>query len=85
MSTPAHESQRMTLSRVVELMLSRGQHDRSSVTLSRNAKGDTQIEVVVRVGGGDTGIDTPQEAEQVATTIYDRLREAYPYGAGAGS
>ncbi len=50
----------------------------SSVKLVRNAKGDTQIEVKVRVG--DTAADVA-EAERIARQVYDNLHGAY--GAGA--
>jgi hypothetical protein len=36
-------ARRMTLSHVLELLLARSASDRSSVTLTRNAKGETQI------------------------------------------
>ena len=75
---------RMTLSQVVEQLLQRGSSEHSSVTLSRNSKGETQIEVVVRTGdAGD--VLTIEEAEQAATAVYDRLRELYVYGAGNGA
>lgn len=48
----------------------------SSVSITRNAKGDAQFEVVVR------GIDA-EACEQLATTIYDRLVELYPRAAEA--
>src|SRR5207244_12067809 len=46
-------SKRMTLSQVVEALLNRGGGERSSVALSRNAKGETQIGATVRTA--DTG------------------------------
>lgn len=66
---------RVTLSYVLEQLLTRGQHDRSSVTLARNAKGDTQIEVVVRTG---EGIETITDAQELAGQVYDTLRNRYP-------
>jgi len=69
----------MTLSQVVELLLSRGSAQSSSVTLTRNAKGDTQIEVTVRTDP-EIGIHGPAEASAAAATVYDRLRELYPFG-----
>lgn len=71
--------QRMTLSRIVEQLLRRGSVEHSSVTLSRNSKGDTQIEVVVRTGDGSP-VKTIDEAEAAAIAVYDRLRERYPHG-----
>lgn len=47
---------------------------RSSVKLTRNAKGDTQIEVKVRLG------DDPMELDQTSTAaqaIYDELSSKY--------
>lgn len=67
----------MTLSQVVEKLLERGGTEHSSVTLSRNAKGATQIEVVVRTG--DSGaVATVEEAEAVAISVYERLASRYP-------
>ncbi len=78
MSTPA--PRRVTLSHVVEELLaslhkSAGEH--SSVRLSRNAKGDTQIEVVVRTGE-EAGLETIESAVAKAREVYDGLRSAYP-------
>lgn len=68
---------RLTLSEIVRLLLSRTPHDRSSVTLTRNAKGVTQIEVTVRTGDDDA-LATPRDAEREAVEIYERLRATYP-------
>lgn len=84
MKTPAPEStwphvagKRMTLSNVLELLLTKSGGEHSSVTLSRNARGETQIEVVVRTG--DTGtLATADDAAEKAVELYDRLRELYP-------
>ncbi len=43
---------------------------RSSVKLARNAKGDTQIEVKVRVGDTVTEVDA---AKQIALATYQQL------------
>lgn len=52
-----------------------GEH--STVKLTRNAKGDTQIEVSVRTG--DTpGVETAADASAEAVRLYDNLRELYP-------
>jgi hypothetical protein len=80
----AEAPKRMTMGRVVELLLQRGSSNSSSVTLTRNAKGETQIEVVVRTDD-EHGIDTPGEASAVAETIYDALRAKYPFGAESGT
>jgi hypothetical protein len=68
---------RLTLSQIVEILLQRSPRDHSSVSLTRNAKGETQIEVVVRTG--DAGeLLTVAEAEAEAAEVYDRLRARYP-------
>lgn len=74
---------RMSLSQVVELLLAKGSSQSSSVSLTRNAKGETQIEVVIRTDR-EAGISSPQAAELAAQDIYDRLRTAYPFGAEQG-
>lgn len=72
---------RMTLSRVVEALLERREHGASSVTLSRNAKGETQIEVVVRTSESGA-VKTIEQAEAAARATYDSLRRAYPLASG---
>jgi hypothetical protein len=85
--TPAAETtpaKRMSLSQVVEHLLNRGSSQSSSVSLTRNAKGETQIEVVVRTdAGGD--VSTIEDAETVAVKVYDRLRETYTFGGENGT
>lgn len=52
-----------------------GEH--STVKLTRNAKGDTQVEVSVRTG--DTpDVQTVDAAAAKAVEVYDRLRLLYP-------
>ena len=72
---------RMTLTRVVEMLLERGSHGASSVTLSRNAKGETQIEVVVRTSD-DGPVRTPEDAQAVAIDVFETLRTRYPMAWG---
>lgn len=68
---------RLSLSQIVEILLTRGNTERSSVTLTRNAKGVTQIEVTVRTG--DTPeVATAADAVKVASSLYTDLRAAYP-------
>lgn len=81
MSTP---TPRVTNSEIIRRLLERGGSEHSSVTITRNAKGETQLEVVVRTGEGGE-VTTPAQAEQLATEIYDRLRERYPFGETAPS
>jgi hypothetical protein len=59
--------------------LNRGGQDHSTIELSRNAKGDTQIRVSVRTGEG--GVETVDEARAKATEQYEHLRELYPMAA----
>lgn len=61
---------RMTVSRMAELLATRTHTARPSVTLSRNAKGDTQIEVVCPA-------DTIEEASEAACKVYDEMCERY--------
>jgi len=68
---------RVTLSEIVTQLLARSGGDRSSVTLTRNAKGVTQIDVTVRTGD-HSDVVTALDAERVATEIYERLRGRYP-------
>lgn len=78
--TAAPESERprrLTLSQILEHMLQRGGSDRSSVELTRNAKGATQIGVTVRTGNQDDA-HTIEDAAQRAVEIYDGLRLRYP-------
>jgi hypothetical protein len=70
---------RLTLSQIVEMQLhamARGGQEHSTVELSRNAKGDTQIRVSVRTGEGD--VETVEQARMRAQEQYDHLRELYP-------
>lgn len=79
-ATPVVPS-RMTLSRVVEMLLTRNAGEKSVVALTRNANGDTQIEV--RVGtGNDADVQTVEEAEAKAREVYDRLAAAYSVDRG---
>lgn len=76
-TTQPEKPKRLTLSEILALMLQRGGSDRSSVSLTRNAKGQTQIEVTVRTGNQDDAA-TAEQAATKATTIYDALRWRYP-------
>jgi hypothetical protein len=74
------ESGRLRMSEVTRSLLAAlsktgGEH--STVKLTRNAKGDTQIEVSVRTG--DTPeVETAADAMAEAVRLYDSLREVYP-------
>lgn len=74
-----HTARRLTLSDIVELLLTalaRHSGDHSGVKLSRNARGETQIEVSVRTG--DPGIETVEQARMRAEEQYEHLRSLYP-------
>lgn len=47
---------------------------RSSIKLTRNAKGDTQIEIKVRVGDTEAEIN---EARRIAVATYKGLRDEF--------
>lgn len=68
---------RLTVSEILELVLTRGTPKRSGVTLTRNASGETQIEVTVTTGG-DGEAATLEAAEAQAQAVYDRLSLVYP-------
>lgn len=77
MSADPARGKRLSLSEVVELLLARNSAERSSVSLARNAKGETQIEVTVR--SGETGdVTTAHDCARVARELYDELRLEYP-------
>lgn len=70
---------RLTQAQLIERLLhalNRGAQDHSTIELSRNAKGDTQIRVSVRTGEG--GIETVEEARAKAEEQYEHLRKLYP-------
>lgn len=71
--------QRITTSEIIRRMLEKGSSEHSSVTLARNSKGDVQIEVIVRTGESEH-VSTVEQAEQLATAVYDRLADKYAYG-----
>jgi hypothetical protein len=80
-SAGADHAKRLSLSQILEMVLTRGDRDRSVVTLSRNAAGETQIEVKVRVGDSDEVV-TVDDASEKASELYDLLRIDYPTTAG---
>ncbi len=76
-TTPTIRPHRLSLSDVLSMVLARGSGNQDSVSLSRNAKGETQVEVVCRAREGET-------VEQVgarARREYNRNRRSYPYAA----
>lgn len=71
--------ERPTYSDLIDRLLSvmtRTAGERSSVKLTRNARGDTQIEVMVRTGEHDIG--SIDGARLEAKRQYDLLAAAYP-------
>jgi hypothetical protein len=72
---------RASLSEIVRLLLARGSSERSSVTLTRNAAGATQMEVSVRTGD-DGDVLTAEDAERKAVEIYARLDARFPASEG---
>jgi len=74
---PPEPRKRLTLSEIVEALLQRGGREHSSVTLTRNAKGETQIEVVVRTGESPE-VESIEDAETKAMDVFERLRARYP-------
>jgi len=78
--TTTKPPKRLTLSEILQAHLDRMAHaggERSSVELTRNAKGDTQIKVTVRTGDSDDTA-TVESATAKAREIYDALRMVYP-------
>ena len=68
---------RLTLSQIVEMLLTRGVGERSSVKITRTASGDTTIDVMVRTGDDGETL-TVADAEAKAAAVYDRLSALYP-------
>jgi hypothetical protein len=67
---------RLTVSEVARKLLDHaGGGSDSSVTLTRNAKGVAQFEVIVRHAD-------PAEARRIATVVYDDLVFRYPHPNG---
>lgn len=76
----AGSTRRVTISEVLRAHLAHLTQtggERSSVKLTRNARGETQIEVVVRTGDSSE-ITTAAEDMAEATRLYDSLSLVYP-------
>ena len=76
-AAPAPLRQSEILRAFLERMKASGQGEHSTVKLSRNAKGDTQIEVSVRTGESDE-VATVDDAAAKAKAVYDTLAAFYP-------
>lgn len=74
---PTPRPKRLSLSEILEHLLTRSRSERSSVTLSRNASGETQIDVQVRTAD-DGEVRTVDDAAAKAQAIYDGLAATYP-------
>lgn len=84
---PDAKPRRLTLSEILQAHLDRMAHaggEHSSVELTRNAKGDTQIKVAVRTGDTDDTA-TVDDAAAKARHVYDLLRGFYPHPGPDGS
>lgn len=67
---------RLSISEVARMLLERPTRAASgSVTLTWNAKGDTQVEVVVPTSDE---LPTIADAAEAAEAVYDALKERYP-------
>jgi hypothetical protein len=77
---PKHP-QRLSLSETLRLLLTRQTSEPSAVTLTRNAAGETVIEVKVKAAE-DGGLAAVEEAAEHAVDIYEQLRVHYPYASG---
>jgi len=77
------KAKRLSLSEILAAHLAamnRSSSEHSSVRLARNARGDTQVEVVVRTGDSPD-VSTVDECAAKAADVYDRLRLIYPMNA----
>lgn len=74
---PVERPKRLSLSQILELVLTRGASERSVVGLTRNAAGETQIDVRVSTGT-DGEAATIEDAERKALEVYERLVAKYP-------
>lgn len=77
MTATEHETERpkrLSLSQIVELLLTRPTRDRSLVSLSRNASGEVVIDVTAHAAEGET----LEDAERNAVAAYERMAKRYP-------
>lgn len=75
--TEAERRRRLTQSEIIEYLLMRGGSDKSSVSITRNAKGGHQLEVTGRTAD-EEGMRTIGEVADTVAGLYDRLRLRYP-------
>lgn len=77
MTSVEHEGERpkrLSLSQIVELLLTRPTRDRSSVSLSRNASGEVVIDVTAHASEGES----VEDAERIALAAFERMSKRYP-------
>lgn len=81
-ATPKTNSRpkRLSLSEILELVLTRSS-DRSVVALTRNAKGETQIEVQVKASESSR-VSSIDAAKDAATEAFKTLRGRFPLSDG---
>lgn len=77
MSEHALKPKRLSLSEILEMVLTRQPRDRSSVTIGRTSSGETVFEVKVAAGEG-TEAPLVGDAQEIATDLYTALLEKYP-------
>jgi len=76
--TATAKPKRLSLSEILQLVLTRQVAEPSAITLLRNAAGETVIEVKVKAHE-DGGLAAVEEAAEHAVDIYEQLRVHYPY------
>ena len=81
----AEERAREVYARLVAGYPASDGHDSAAVTLSRNARGETQIEVTTRTSDRDEGARTVAAAAELALEEYDRMRARYPLANGTSA
>jgi hypothetical protein len=77
MTRQPEQPKRLALSEILRLVLTRQTSEPSAVTLSRNAAGETLIEVKVKAAEDD-GVAAIELAANQAAELYDQLRGQYP-------
>jgi hypothetical protein len=82
MTSQPERTQRLSLSEILRLVLTRQVNEPSSVTLTRNASGETLIEVKVKAAE-DGGAEAIEQAKDQAVELYRELRHQHPAGEGA--
>jgi hypothetical protein len=77
----ADKPKRLSLSEILQLVLTRQVAEPSAVTISRSASGETLLEVKVKAAE-DGGANAVEEAAHRASLIYEELQQQYPSRAG---